>query len=184
MKLNNLAVKIAVKIVAMFEGVNLNSYPDPASPLYTALSNNNMLHKYMSGAIKWKDLPDNFKALSGIPFTVGFGETKGITKDTVWTQEQAKTALEARVKEFMTQCIKDCPELETLSPTRIAAITSFAYNVGSTAFKNSTACKRIVAGDYQNVPEAIQRYNKAGGKIMNGLVRRREVESNLWMAEE
>lgn len=180
--MNDQAVRIAVKIIKLFEGFCAFAYPDPSSDLYKALSQHGMLQKYMAGTIRWKDLAPNFQALDGAPFTVGFGETKGVTKNTVWTLEQATAALEARAREFMAEAIKDCPRLATESPERIAAITSFAYNVGSEAFATSTACKRIMAQDDHNVPEAMQRYNKAGGKIMDGLVKRRLIESNLWMS--
>lgn len=178
--MNEQAVKIAVKIIKIFEGFCAYAYPDPGSDLYKALARHGMIQKYMAGTIRWKDLPKNFQALDGKPFTIGYGETKGITKDTVWTLEQATTALEARAREFMAEAIKDCPKLVTESPERIAAITSLAYNIGNEAFATSTACKRIMAQDDNNVPEAMQRYNKSGGKIMDGLVKRRQIEANLW----
>lgn len=183
MELNPTAVKITVKLVAKFEGCNLISYPDPASPLYSALSQNGMLAKYMRGDIKWQDLPLNFKQLSGVPFTCGYGSTHGVTKHTVWTQKQATDVLEATVREFMTQAIQDCPPLANLSPERVAAITSLCFNIGSKAFRESTACREIKAGNYGLVPNAIKMWNKAGGKIMQGLVNRRNEEANLWMSK-
>lgn len=178
--LNEQAVKIAVKIIKNAEGCYLFAYPDPVSPLYEALSRHGMLGNYLAGKLRWKDLGSNFQALSGHPFTVGYGETKGVTKDTVYTLEQAGMALEARVREFMTQAIKDCPKLAEKRPEQIAAITSLAYNIGSDGFKNSTACKKIMSGEDSLVGVAIKMWNKAGGKIVQGLVNRREVEANLY----
>jgi lysozyme len=180
MSLDEKAVKIAVKLIAKFEGCNLTSYPDPSSPLYSALSQNGMLTSYMRGTLKWQDLPVNFKQLDGSPFTVGYGSTYGVTKHTVWTQKQATDVLEATVREFMTRAIQDCPPLAKLSPERVAAITSLCYNIGSKAFRDSTACREIKAGNYGLVANAIKMWNKAGGRVMQGLINRRLEEANLW----
>ena len=178
--LNEQAVQIAVKIIKLFEGCNLIAYPDPASPLYKALALHNMLKKYMDGAIRYKDLPDNFKALSGTPWTVGYGMTVGVTKDTVYTQEQANTSLEAHVRKVMQETLEDAPKLSKEVPARIAAITSLAYNIGKDAFKTSTVAKRIASGALSEVAEAIKMWNKAKGKIVDGLVKRRQTEADLW----
>lgn len=180
MVLNEIAVKIAVKILSNFEGCNLISYPDPASPLYKALSTHGMLAKYMAGAIKWDSLDDNFQALSGTPWTVGYGQTNGVTKDTVWTQAQATADSEQHVRVVMTQCITDCPKLADKKPEQIAALTSLAYNIGSNAFKNSTAARNVTAGRDDLVPDAIKMFNRAGGKVMQGLVNRRKIEADLY----
>lgn len=180
MELNEQAVKIAVKIIKMFEGCNLIAYPDPKSDLYKALSLHGMLAKYMKGDIRWKDLPDNFKALKATPWTCGWGETSGVTKDTVWTQQEADSKLQYRVGVVMTETLTACPRLASEGPERTAAITSFVYNIGITQFRSSTALKRILANDDANVPEAVKRYNKGDGKIIAGLVKRRQVESDLW----
>ena len=182
MALNEQAVKIAVKIIKNFEGCNLTSYPDPASPLYAALSRHGMLQKYMSGDIKWDDLEDNFKALSGTPWTVGHGSTQGVTKSTVWTQAQADAALEAHVREFMEGALKASPRLVKVSPEKIAAVTSFCYNVGLNNYKTSTVAKMIAVDDMVAAANAFLLWNKAQGKILTGLVKRREVERNLFLA--
>lgn len=178
--MNDIVIKIAAKLIKPSEGCNLSAYPDPGSPLYKALSIHGMLHKYMAGTLKWKDLDKNFQALSGSPWTCGYGETNGVTKDTVWTQAECDTKLAYRIGVVMTQCIKDCPRLGTLSQERQAAITSLAYNIGAHAFATSTACKLIKAGDDAHVGEAIKRFNKDSGQLSHGLVARRQIETNLW----
>lgn len=180
MTLNETAVKITKKLLNNFEECVLFAYPDPVSPLYKALSLHGMLEKYKTGAIRWATLPDNFKALSGAPWTCGVGETIGVTKDTAWTYEQAQAKLDARVRIVMSQVLEACPKLAEQSADRIAAITSLAYNIGSTAFKNSTACKQITAGLNNFVGDSIKMWNKAGGHIVQGLVNRRQTEANLW----
>jgi lysozyme len=178
--MNAAAHKLAVKIVKIFEGCSLLAYPDPASDLYKALARIGQMDDWMKGKVTYNSLPANFKALSGAPWTVGYGETKDVTHSTVWTQEQADKALSERVAEFMAQALKDLPNLAKQSPARIAAITSLAYNIGQTALKNSTVAKRIASEDSHGVPEAIKMWNKAKGRVMQGLVNRRKTEADLW----
>ena len=176
------ALKIAIKIIKLFEGCNLISYPDPASPLYTALSTNGMLQKYMRGAIRWKDLPEHFQALDGRPFTCGHGETKGVTHDTVWTQQEADSALQTSVEGVMSVVMENVPQSVLDSPERIAACTSLAYNIGLSAFKRSTVLRMAKAGKHKEAAEAFKLFNLAGGKIMDGLVKRRKIEADLYIS--
>lgn len=180
--LDETAVKIAIKVIRQFEGCNLIAYPDPASSLYKALATHNLLQKYMKGSIKHPDLPENFKDLDGRPFTVGFGETKDVKQGDVWTQEEADRRLEARVRGFMQEVLKSCPKLILMRPSAIAACTSLAYNIGSSAFANSTVCKKIMAGDIQGAADSFIMWNKAGNplKVMDGLTKRRKIEADLF----
>lgn len=182
MTLNETAVKIAVKVIKMHEGCILYSYPDPASPLYQALSNNNMLHKFLTGELRWRGLPKNFQTLSGSPWSAMYGETEGIEKEMTFTQAQADQRLERRVREFMEGAIKISPELAKLSPEKIAAVTSFCYNIGLGNYKTSTVAKKIAEKDFKAAADAFLLWNKAKGKIMSGLVKRREIERNLFLA--
>jgi lysozyme len=182
MTLNETAVRIAVKIIKQFEGCNLRSYPDPASPLYKALSTHGMLQRYMSGAIKWKDLAENFQALSGNPFTCGHGETQGVTKDTVWTPEEATSRLEARVRGFMQDVLEASPKLATQAPERIAAVTSLCYNIGLGNYEHSTVARLIAVEDWTGAAKAFLMWVKAGGLVMAGLEKRRKIESELFMS--
>jgi GH24 family phage-related lysozyme (muramidase) len=181
--LDETAVRIATKIVKNFEGCNLRAYPDSSSDLYKALSLHNMLQKYMSGKLLWKDLPDHFKALSGAPFTCGWGETKGVNKDTLWTQEEADKRLDVRVREFMQGVIKIAPVIANKSSEKIAAITSLVYNIGLENFRTSTRVTgNILKGDDKAVAAGILLWNKDGVplKIVEGLDKRRKIESALW----
>ena len=180
--LDEMAVKIAVKVVRQFEGCNLIAYPDPASSLYKALATHNLLQKYMKGSIKHPDLPENFKDLDGRPFTVGFGETKDVKQGDVWTQEEADKRLEARVRGFMQDVLKSCPKLVLMRPSAIAACTSLVYNIGLTNFVSSTVFKKIAQGDIEGAASAFGMWNKAGSplKVMDGLTKRRKIEADLF----
>lgn len=67
-----------------------------------------------------------------------------------------------------------------LSQNEFDALVSFAFNVGVSAFRNSTLLRKLNAGDKSEVPHQLRRWNKAGGKIVPGLVNRREKEIKLW----
>ena len=60
------------------------------------------------------------------------------------------------------------------------ASVSLVYNIGEGAFAKSTALKKINAGRHEEVPAQIKRWNKAGGKVVKGLERRREAEAELY----
>jgi len=187
--LNEQAVRIATKVVKLFEGCHLAAYPDPASDLYAALSNNGLLQKYMAGKLKWQDLGKNFQAISGAPWTCGWGETQGVTKDTVYTQQEADMRLDRRIREFMEGAIRITPKLSGMNPSQIAAITSFCYNVGFgdktrgiEGYSTSTTAKMVQAGNVQAAADWMLPWNKGNGKIISGLVRRRETERNLMLS--
>lgn len=171
------AVKIAAKIVKPLEGCSLVSYPDPASPLYKELSKHNILQKFLQGKL---DLPDYLRDLSGTPWTIGMGETKGVKQGDKITQEQADSMLLERLKEFAQGVLKASPKLSKHSPEKLAAVTSFAYNVGLGAYKGSTVARCIGVEDMEGAARAFSLWNKAGGLVMNGLVKRRQVEADLF----
>lgn len=62
------------------------------------------------------------------------------------------------------------------------ALTSFIYNIGVAAFINSTCLQRLNNKNYIGAAEALQWFNKgADGKVLAGLVRRREAEAKLFL---
>ncbi|EJF81752.1 hypothetical protein MCS_00177, partial [Bartonella doshiae NCTC 12862 = ATCC 700133] len=67
-----------------------------------------------------------------------------------------------------------------LSDEQFGALVSFCYNVGIAAFQNSTLLKRLNRGDYEAVPTELQKWTKASGKRLQGLVHRRVAEAGLW----
>lgn len=67
-----------------------------------------------------------------------------------------------------------------LNPNQYDALVSFVYNVGATAFKNSTLLRKLNQGDYDGAAGELQRWKYAGGKISAGLVARRQREETLF----
>lgn len=177
------AVNIAIKMIKLAEGCNLMAYPDPGSELYAVLLVKNMLRKYMKGEIKYHQLDDQMKSLKATPWTCGWGETSGVTKDTVWTQQEADDALFKTVKGVTSDVARNSPQSVLNVPTRLAAFISLAYNIGMKEFKTSTALRKAKIGDHSGAAEAIKLFNKSGGKVMNGLITRRQKESDLYKSQ-
>jgi lysozyme len=69
-----------------------------------------------------------------------------------------------------------------LNQNQFDALVSFAFNVGTQAFQSSTLLKKLNQGLYDEVPAQLRRWNKAGGKVIQGLINRREKEIVLWQS--
>lgn len=68
-----------------------------------------------------------------------------------------------------------------LNPNQLGALTSFAFNVGIGNFQRSTLRRMVIANPNNKfIREEFLKWNKAGGKVLNGLTRRREAESTLY----
>jgi len=61
---------------------------------------------------------------------------------------------------------------------------SWTFNLGSGSLNSSTMLKKLNNQEYDEVPAQIKRWNKAGGVILGGLVKRREAEANLFEGKE
>ena len=115
-----------------------------------------------------------YKCAAGV-LTIGYGHTAGVQEGDVWTKEQADENLKVDMEEYAGYIndLVECP----LSQNQFDAIVSWVYNLGPANLKASTLLKRLNAGDYADVPNQIKRWNKAGGKVLEGLIRRREAEA-------
>jgi lysozyme len=118
----------------------------------------------------------------GLPVTIGYGTTlidgKPFKLGTTITKEQAEEYLRADLIIFGTKvaALVKVP----LNDNQFGALVSFAYNIGLDAFAKSTLLRHLNAGDYSSVPAQMRRWNKNDGKVMKGLVNRREKEVALW----
>ena len=119
-------------------------------------------------------------ATGGDPWTIGFGSTgRGIGKHTIWSKEQAENALQEHVRYFVSGVVKLSPTLLSASPRRIAAVISWAYNCGLGNYRISTFKKRVDAGDWEGAAVECRKWNKAAGRVLPGLTRRRQAESMM-----
>lgn len=120
----------------------------------------------------------------GDPWTIGWGATGRdgdgrIGPGTVWTQDKC----DARLAEDLAIYAAEVATAIGVTPTTQAqfdALVSFHYNTG--AITRATLTKKHVAGDYAGAAKEFARWNKAGGRVMKGLVRRRAAEADLYQS--
>ena len=116
----------------------------------------------------------------GDPWTIGYGATgSGIKKGVRWTEAQANDRLTDDVSRFadgVASLIGDAPTTQG----QFDAMTSLSFNVGLANFGSSTLLKKHKAGDHNGAAAEFLRWNKAAGKVLAGLTRRREAEAALY----
>jgi lysozyme len=97
-----------------------------------------------------------------------------------WTQEQADARLliDAARYERGIRGMVSVP----LSERQLGALVSWAYNVGLDAARRSTLIRLLNAGNYAAAADQFRRWNRAGGRVMAGLSRRRAAEETLFRA--
>lgn len=124
-----------------------------------------------------------YKDVAGI-WTVGYGLTSRagfieVGPETTLTQEEADWYLEQVVNDFAN---KIRPMITApITDNQFGAFVSLAYNIGTGAFKKSSALRRFNDGQIMEVPAAMRMWKKAGGKVVQGLVNRREAEIKLFL---
>jgi lysozyme len=143
---------LALKLIKRFEGCRLKAYQD-----------------------------------GGGVWTVGYGVTsRGTGYDvgpgTVWTQEQADSALEVVLDGFLA----GMAWLLTRQPTdnQMAALASLCFNIGIDAFRRSRVLRRYNAFDDAGCADAFLAWKYDNGKVVRGLVWRREVERAVFLGGE
>ena len=117
----------------------------------------------------------------GIP-TIAYGRIKNVGMGDSCTKEQAEDWLAEEMPEYEGY-INDQVNV-TLTQNQFDALCSWVYNLGPTNLKNSTLLKVLNKEEYEDVPAQIIRWNKAGGKTLEGLTRRREAEALLFENKE
>lgn len=118
---------------------------------------------------------------SGGKWTIGFGSTSGVVESMQITEAEAEEMLKRDLIYFerWVEKLIDVP----LTQNQFDALVSFTYNLGEGAMKGSTLRKKLNMGLYSTVSSEMLRWNKVGGKVLNGLVRRREAEAKLFRGE-
>lgn len=142
-----------LNIIKKWEGLRLVAYPDPAT--------------------------------KGEPYTIGYGHTSSAGLPYVKpgmriTNQEAEDILRSDLKKFedgVSKLLKRTP-----TPAQNDAMISLAYNIGLGNFQKSTVLRKFNAGDFAGAADAFMLFVKANGKVMNGLVKRREDERALFLA--
>ena len=114
--------------------------------------------------------------------TVGYGETTGVRMGDRTTPERALVQL-LKSTEKHAGAIRQCIKVP-LYQHEFDAYVSLAYNIGPGNFCRSTLVKKLNAGDYTGACQEIKRWNKAGGKVLAGLTKRRQKDYRLCMGEK
>ncbi|MGA6135872.1 lysozyme [Acinetobacter dispersus] len=117
-------------------------------------------------------------------WTIGFGTTvypNGIRvkRGDICTKAQAVSFFQHDLRRFedaVNQAVK-----VVVNQNQFDALVSLAYNIGETAFKGSTLVKELNAGNYEAAADQFPKWNRGGGKVMKGLVRRRAAERELFL---
>lgn len=141
-----LAVKVAAALARMFEGLYLSPYLCPA----------------------------------GVP-TLGYGATyyedgtRVTLSDPAITRERAEELLLWMVRtKYLPAVIKLCPGVQ--DPRLLAALIDFAFNLGGGNLKSSNLRRCVNAEDWEALPAEFRKWVRGGGRVLKGLVRRREAE--------
>ncbi|WP_151775988.1 lysozyme [Acinetobacter colistiniresistens] len=117
-------------------------------------------------------------------WTIGFGTTiypngLRVKRGDRCTVEQAKAFFTYDLKRF--EAAVNGAVKVPLTQNQFDALVSLTYNIGENAFKGSTLLKKLNARDYQGAADQFLVWNRGGGKVMKGLVRRRDAERALFL---
>ena len=117
---------------------------------------------------------------AGVP-TIGYGATHYLDgrpvrlTDPAISKEAAERMLLVMVRRtYLPHVLQLCPGVD--SPGRLAALIDFTFNLGAGALKASTLRKRVNAGRWEAVPTELRKWVRGGGRVLRGLVLRREAE--------
>ncbi|MCF0265993.1 lysozyme [Acinetobacter guillouiae] len=115
-------------------------------------------------------------------WTIGYGTTVingvKVKKGDTCTAEQAKSYMAQDLKKF--ESAVNTAVKVPLNQNQFDALVSLTYNIGNGAFKDSTLLKKLNAKDYKAAAAQFDRWNKGGGKVMQGLVNRRAKERKFF----
>lgn len=144
--------QLGIDLIKKFEGKRLKAYPDPAT--------------------------------GGEPWTIGYGTTSSagvgkISKGMIITEAQAESML-VRSLDAYEQSVLKALKVQP-SQHQFDAIVSFAYNVGPLNMSRSSVVRYLNAGDITKAAGAFLLWNKAAGRVMPGLTRRRTAERELFL---
>lgn len=135
-----------------------------------------------------------YRCSAGVP-TIGWGMTfygpgKPVRMGDTISQAQADIAFMRLIGEFAADVAKLIGDTKT-TPAQFGALVSFAYNVGTDidadtkaeGLGDSTLLKKHLAGDHAGAADEFLKWNKAGGRVVSGLTRRRKAERALYLSD-
>ena len=111
-------------------------------------------------------------------WTIGFGHTKGVEEGQTCSIEDAESMLADEMDEYEGY-INNMVKVD-LQQHEFDALVAWVYNLGPTNLGESTMLKVLNGGQFERVPDEMNRWTRAGGEILEGLVRRRQAESLMF----
>ena len=143
-------------LITSFEGFSAKAYVDPAS--------------------------------GGTPITIGYGSTKNQNGDAFQlgdtiTRPEAEKLLAHQIEKQYLPSLRKIPYWSEMSDGKQGALLSFAYNLGAKFYGSpdfETITRVLKNKEWNKVPDAFYLYNKASGKVLLGLARRRAAEGSAW----
>lgn len=122
---------------------------------------------------------------AGVP-TIGYGATYYLNgtavtlRDRPLSLEAADRLLVRQIETvYLPAALRQCPTLADEAPERLAAIVDWTFNLGEGRLRASTLRQRIETGDWNAVPAELRKWVRGGGRVLPGLVARREAEAAL-----
>lgn len=121
-----------------------------------------------------------------LPITIGWGSTKGldgkpIARNAYMTQDQVDKLLERDLEKYSAEVAAALgSSLARTSQAQFDALVSWHYNCG--AITRATLTAKHKAGDYKGAADEFLRWNRAGGRVLAGLTRRRTAERELYLS--
>ena len=122
---------------------------------------------------------DPYKDIVGV-WTVCYGETN--TDMRRYSDAECSDMLAGSLADYATVVLNRNPELRG-HDAQVLAASSLTYNIGGAAYSRSTVAKRFSEGRWRSACNAMLMWNKAGGKVVNGLTRRRQAERAICLRD-
>jgi lysozyme len=112
--------------------------------------------------------------------TIGYGHTRNVTMGMTCTQEQAEQWLQEDVQSAA-DAVNRLVTVE-LTQQEFDALVDFTFNLGAGNLQSSTLLRLLNSGDYTGAAAEFQKWDKAGGQVLAGLLRRRQAEADMFDA--
>jgi len=115
-------------------------------------------------------------------WTIGYGHTADVKEGDSIDQEAAEAFLIKDLEKFE-QAVTRLVEVP-LTQQQFDALVSWTFNLGAGNLAASTLLRKLNNYQYAEVPEQMMRWVRAGGKVLDGLVRRRAAEAALFQSKD
>ena len=113
-------------------------------------------------------------------WTIGYGHTSGVYQGMTITEEEAIAFLRQDLK--TAENAVNSNVTYGINQNQFDALVSFTFNVGTGNFTSSTLLKKLNAGDVNGAANEFDRWIYAGGQVLEGLVRRRAAEKQMFLS--